>query len=269
MEPPLFIFGDIHGYFDKLVRHLRYAGLANSQAEWTGDDAHLWFMGDFTDRGPDGVGAIDFVMRLQENAARKGGFVGALLGNHDVAILTAKLYPTARTNGPVGTFYQDWLEFGGILSDLDRLETRHIDWLKNLPGMAVTHNRLLVHADAMFYLNYGETLPQANAELRALLHSDNTENWDALLGYAGQRFEFDERRAGGKLRAMQMLSCYGGRQIIHGHTIISTLSGEPLDRITRAYKYCEGLAIDVDGGMYKGGAGFVYEAPPLDDGRTG
>lgn len=263
MDAPLFIFGDIHGHYDKMIRHLRYAGLANSKAEWTGDDAHLWFTGDFTDRGPDGAGTIDYVMRLQEDAARKGGFVGALLGNHDVAILTAKLLPNGKSGGPVGTFYQDWVQYGGTISDLDRLEPLHVEWLRSLPGMAVTHNRLLVHADAMFYLNYGETLEQANAGLYELLHSDRTDDWDALLGYAGQRFEFDERKAGGEMRARQMMSYYGGKQIIHGHTIISTLNGEPLDRITRAYVYCNGLAVDVDGGMYKGGAGFVYEVPEL------
>ena len=71
-NPPLFIIGDIHGYLDKLVRHLRYAGLATGDGQWIGGDAQLWFMGDFTDRGPDGVGVIDLVMRLQQDAAQKG-----------------------------------------------------------------------------------------------------------------------------------------------------------------------------------------------------
>src|SRR4051812_865752 len=114
-EAPLFIIGDIHGYLDKLIRHLRYAGLANSSAQWTAGEAQLWFMGDFTDRGPNGVGVIDYVMRLQQDAANKGGYVGALLGNHDVAILAAKLFPNAPTNGPEGTFYRDWLAYGGTL----------------------------------------------------------------------------------------------------------------------------------------------------------
>lgn len=256
----LFVIGDIHGHLDKLIRHLRYAGLATSNAQWTGENAQLWFIGDFTDRGPDGVGVIDFVMRLQRDAANRGGHVGAILGNHDVCILAAKLFPNAPTNGLKGTFYSDWVANGGTISDLGKLESRHMDWLCNLPAMAVVQNRLLLHADAMLYLQYGDTLEQVNTATTELLHSRNTEKWDELLGFASERMAFDERKAGGVMRASQLLAYFGGRQIIHGHTPIYMLSGEPLGRITRAYHYCEGLAIDVDGGMYKGGAGFVYEA---------
>src|SRR5690349_1287958 len=111
-DSPLFVIGDIHGHLDKLIRHLRYAGLANSKAEWTGGKAQLWFMGDLTDRGPDGVGVIDFVMRLQQDAPDKGGSVGAIIGNHDVGLLTAKLFPDEPTSGPMGTFYGDWVKYG-------------------------------------------------------------------------------------------------------------------------------------------------------------
>lgn len=262
-ELPLFVVGDIHGHLDKLVRHLRYAGLANSRAEWTGGQAQLWFMGDFTDRGPDGAGVVDYVMRLQQDAANKGGYVGAVLGNHDVAIVTAKLFPRAPTSGPQGTFYGDWVDYGGTVSDLDKLQTHHIDWLRTLPAMAVVQERLLLHADAMFYLMYGETLDQVNQAMTYMAQSSDTEKMDQFLGFAAERFKFDERKAGGVMRASQMLAYFGGRQIIHGHTPIHTLNGEPIDRITRAYVYCEGLAVDVDGGIYRGGTGFVHEPPPL------
>lgn len=263
-EPPLFLIGDIHGHLENLIRHLRYAGLANSNAQWLGADAQLWFMGDFTDRGPDGVGVIDFVMRLQQNAARRGGHVGALLGNHDVGLVTAKLFPNAPSSGSKGTFYTDWVDYGGTVSDLQKLQPHHIEWLRNLPAMAVVQNRLLLHADAMFYLHYGDTRAKVNAATKELMYSTNTEGLDELLGFAGERFAFDERKAGAVMRASQLLAYFGGRQIIHGHTPIDKLSSEPIERITRAYTYCSGLAIDVDGGIYKGGAGFVYEAPPFD-----
>jgi hypothetical protein len=261
---PLFVIGDIHGHLDKMMRLLRYAGLATSQAEWLGGGAQLWFMGDFADRGPDGIGVIEYVMRLQENAAARGGHVGAILGNHDVGILTAKLFPNAPSRGAAGTFYGDWVANGGTVADLARLQPAHMDWLRRLPAMAIVNNRLLIHADALFYLNYGDTLDQVNATIAELLQSTATEHWDVFLGYAGERLKFDERQTGGVMRAAQMLAYFGGRQIIHGHTPIDMLNGEPLNRITRAYAYGNGLVIDTDGGIYKGGTGFVYEAPPLD-----
>lgn len=263
-ETPLFVIGDIHGHYDNLIRHLRYAGLANANAEWKGGNAQLWFTGDFTDRGPKGAEAIDYVMRLQKSAAEQGGYVGALLGNHDVSILTAKLFPRAPTSGPTGTFYGDWFEYGGTVSDLDKLTPAHMDWLRNLPSMAVVQNHLLLHADSMYYFHYGETLDEVNAATTTLLHSGDTERWDTLLGYSGERLMFDERQSGGVMRASQMLSTFGGKRIIHGHTTINQLSGESIERVTRPYVYSNGLVVAVDGGIYKGGPGFVYEVPPLE-----
>lgn len=43
---------------------MRAAGLTDAGAVWLGGNAELWFMGDFTDRGPDGFGAIDLILRL-------------------------------------------------------------------------------------------------------------------------------------------------------------------------------------------------------------
>ena len=259
----LFVIGDIHGHLEKMIRLLRFAGLANAQAQWLGGDAQLWFMGDFTDRGPDGIGVIDFVMRLQQDAAGKGGYVGALLGNHDVGIVSAHLFRDFKTEGPGGTFYSDWVKNGGLDSDLARLETRHIEWIQNLPAMALVADRLLVHADALFYLNYGETIEQVNAATTRALQNRSADGYDRLMTYAGERLAFSPKNAGGITRAQQFLTQFGGKQIIHGHTPIPTLTGDPLDRVTRADVYAGGLAVDVDGGIYKGGTGFVYEALPL------
>lgn len=256
-----FIIGDIHGHLDKLVRLLRFAGLANGQGEWLGGEAELWFMGDFTDRGPDGVGVIDFVMRLQQAAATKGGQVSALLGNHDVSLLSAYQFPHVRTSRPRENFYADWVYFGGIASDLTRLEPRHVEWLKQLPAMALVHDRLLIHADALYYLDYGDTLAQVNAATTRLLQSDDTEGWDQLLAHGGERFVFSRQQPDGSMRARQFLAQFGGAQIIHGHTPIPLLTNEPYDRVTGAYRYANGLVVDVDGGIYKGGGGFVYRVP--------
>lgn len=262
-DTPLFIIGDIHGHLEKLQRLLRYAGLSNADAQWLGKDAQLWFMGDFTDRGPDGIGVIDFVMRLQADAARQGGSVSALLGNHDAILLAAHFFPHTRTGGPGGTFYKDWLKNGGVGSDLARLNLHHIAWIKDLPAMALVQDKLLIHADALYYLNYGETIAQVNAATTQALRGENATAYDQLLSYGGERLVFSTRDPSGTARARQFLAQFGGKQIIHGHTPIPMLSGEPLERVTRAFVYADGLVVAVDGGIYKGGTGFVYEAAPL------
>ena len=80
---PTFVVGDVHGQRDVLVRLLRDAGLIDAHERWSGGDARLWLLGDLVDRGPDGIGAIDLVRRLQEEAS-----VGCLLGNHEVMLIS-------------------------------------------------------------------------------------------------------------------------------------------------------------------------------------
>lgn len=66
---PLFVVGDVHGYLDELFAALGEQGLIDADGNWAAGNARLWFLGDFTDRGPDGIGVIDLVMRLSAEAA--------------------------------------------------------------------------------------------------------------------------------------------------------------------------------------------------------
>ena len=75
--------GDVHGAFDKFVTILREAGLIDSRRRWTGGRAILVQTGDTTDRGPDSRKVIDLLRKLTDEAAKAGGRVHALLGNHE------------------------------------------------------------------------------------------------------------------------------------------------------------------------------------------
>ena len=92
------IIGDIHGHLGKLTRLLRSARLIDSDLRWSGHDTVLWFTGDFCDRGPNGVGVVELVMRLQDEALAHGGKIGALLGNHEAVLLAAKRFGDQTAN---------------------------------------------------------------------------------------------------------------------------------------------------------------------------
>lgn len=68
---PLYVVGDVHGYLDELVAALTEQGLIDAEGQWAAGHARLWFLGDFTDRGPDGIGVIDLVMRLSAEVGRR------------------------------------------------------------------------------------------------------------------------------------------------------------------------------------------------------
>ena len=157
---------------------------------------------------------------------------------------------------------------GGRASDLERLEDRHLRWLADRPAMALEGDRLLIHADSLLYCDYGLTLEQVNAAFRAILSCDVPQAWDRLLEQFGDRLAFMDPELGpsSSLRdpvAARFLQIFGGRQIVHGHTPIGSVMRVPHDTVTGPLVYAGGMCVNVDGGMYRGGPGFVYELPPL------
>src|SRR3954453_1244650 len=89
----LYVVGDVHGHLAQLTAALRDTGLVDDEGAWSAGDARLWFLGDLTDRGPDGIGVIDLIRRLQTQAAQAGGEVGCVIGNHDMLLYGARFVP--------------------------------------------------------------------------------------------------------------------------------------------------------------------------------
>lgn len=258
-----YVIGDIHGYCSRLQSLLRDAALIDDDDHWSGGDATLCFIGDYFDRGPDGVGVVDLIMRLEKEASAAGGRVYGLLGNHEVFILAAR-----RFQGKYDNFYSDWLTYGGQRDDMARLTDAHVAWLERCPAMLQLENRLLIHSDAMFYVNYGTTVETVNTTIANILQSDSPLEWARLSDAFIERFTFQNRsrigvKSGGTERARSLLLTFGGKQIIHGHTPIAVMTGKNPHTVNDALVYANKLVVDVDGGLYQGGPGFVYELPTL------
>lgn len=264
LTAPTYIVGDVHGYADRLADRLREAGLINDAGFWSGGQAALWFLGDFFDRGPDGIGALDLVMRLQREARAAGGQVSAVLGNHDITLLAAWRFGDKPISA-VGkrSFVSDWKRNGGQDSDLERFTSAHADWLMDLPAMAHVDDRLLVHADARLYCEYGDTVEAVNAAFAGVLASDDRDAWDRLLSQFSEHRGFMGMFGQGARRAAAFLHTFGGQQIVHGHTPLPTVTLATPERIHAPHIYADSLCVNADPGMYLGGPGFVYALPPL------
>jgi hypothetical protein len=256
LNNPVYIIGDVHGEYTKLVSLLRSAGLIDESLSWSGGDSHLWLMGDLMDRGPSGLKCLNLVMRLQSQALEAGGQVQTLLGNHEVMFLAAYESGSDQTRS---AFVQAWLRNGGILEDMRHINRKQILWLRRLPAMALVEDRLLIHADANLYTQYGRTIDAVNEHIATILQSDESRAWKALLDAFTERMSFFDLHHNGTSRAEQMLGIFGGRQIVHGHTPIHYMEPDlrPQD-IREPLSYARNLCINVDGGMYSGGTGFVY-----------
>jgi hypothetical protein len=79
--------GDLHGDYKAWTDISRAAGLVDQRGRWAGGKTVLVQMGDIADRGPDSLKIIRNLMALQREAARKGGKVVIVLGNHEAMMV--------------------------------------------------------------------------------------------------------------------------------------------------------------------------------------
>ncbi|MEU1496463.1 metallophosphoesterase [Streptomyces sp. NPDC005732] len=267
---PLYVVGDVHGYLDQLIAALQEQGLLDAAGTWSAGTARLWFLGDFTDRGPDGIGVIDLVMRLSAEAAAVGGYCKALMGNHELLLLGARRFGDTPVNSGAGTatFQAAWLLNGGQKTDMDRLQDHHLQWMARLDAMEEVDGHLLVHSDTTAYLDYGDSIEAVNDTIReTLTRNDADECWD-LFRKLTRRFAF--RDDGGAEAVLSLLDTYGGTRIVHGHSPIPYLLGEvgseegedsPSPVVEEPHLYADGLAIAMDGGVTMAGKLLVRQLP--------
>lgn len=232
-----------------LVELLRESGLVDRDERWCGGDARVWLVGDLTDRGPDGIGAIELVRRLEQES---GGAVGCLLGNHEVLLLSVVRFRGEETSIPGESFHELWRRNGGVESDLRGLTPEHVSWIAARPPLALEGETLLLHADTPAYLALGRSIDAVTRATRAVLAVGSASEVDDLLGIVSDRMRLDEPEA---VRAL--LDAYGGARIVHGHTPIASLLGVDPQDVTAPLRYGDGLVTNVDHCLFAGGSGFV------------
>jgi hypothetical protein len=76
--------GDLHGDLEATRRALRLAGAIDDKDAWVGGKLVVVQTGDAIDRGDDDRKILDLVERLKADAAKAGGEVVALVGNHEI-----------------------------------------------------------------------------------------------------------------------------------------------------------------------------------------
>ncbi|HWG25500.1 metallophosphoesterase [Actinospica sp.] len=267
VDQSAYAVGDVHGCLTPLRDALGRAGFIDGDGRWIAGEASLWFLGDLTDRGPDGVGVVDLVMRLQRQAAEAGGEVGCLLGNHELMLLAAHLPEGSTRYSPQAEemahqmFRERWMGNGGKEADSARLTDEHLAWIAALPAMALLGDHLLMHADTLGYRNYGGSVDEVNAAVADILTGPvDLEQIDELTHMMTKRFAFasDDGEA-----ACSFLADFGGRQVVHGHSPVPLLLGKDPHEVTGPLVYASGYAANFDTGTFLGGPCFVAPLPTV------
>jgi hypothetical protein len=144
------IIGDIHGHADKLEALLRTLGYSRTAGAWRHPERQAVFVGDFVDRGPAQLRAIDTARRMVD-----AGVALAVMGNHE---LNAIAWHTPDTRLP-GSYLRthDSPEWGEknrkqhalFLAEVDGKPALHaeiIDWFLTLPLWLDLPDVQVVHA---------------------------------------------------------------------------------------------------------------------------
>ena len=82
--PRIVAIGDLHGDLPATRRALKLAGAIDDEDHWIGGALVLVQTGDQMDRGDGEQAILDLFVRLTEEAARAGGAVHVLNGNHEL-----------------------------------------------------------------------------------------------------------------------------------------------------------------------------------------
>ena len=260
-EQRTYVVGDVHGHRAELEGALRASELLDDDANWAGGTSHLWFLGDFVDRGPDGIGVIDLVMRLSSQAEEAGGLVDSLLGNHEILLLGMHRFGDTDVPSDFGprSFARSWEINGGQASDQEALTEEHLEWLVGRPVLSIVDDHLLMHSDTVEYLQWGETVEQINDCVRELLRSDDLAEWWECWRRMTTRYSF--RGPEGPEVAEQLLSILGGKQIVHGHSVIADQLEILPAQVEAPYEYAGGKVLGIDGGLFVGGPCLVVPLP--------
>jgi hypothetical protein len=260
-ERRTYVIGDVHGHRAELEGALRRAGLIDESGSWAGGGDHLWFLGDFVDRGPDGVGVIDLVMRLAAEASSAGGLVDSLLGNHEILLMGMHRFGDTDVPSDFGprSFARSWEINGGMVSDQEALTPSHLEWLGSRPVVAVVDGHLLMHSDTIEYLQWGSSVEEINAAVGEVLKSDDLGEWWECWRRMTTRYSF--RGPEGADVADQLLEILGGKQVVHGHSVIADQLGILPAQVEAPYEYAGGKVLGVDGGLFVGGPCLVVQLP--------
>jgi hypothetical protein len=87
----IFAISDIHGEYNYMIDILKKGGVIDEHDNWIFGDGHLVINGDIVDRGDAVTECLWFVHSLEREAARAGGKVHFLLGNHELMVIQGDL----------------------------------------------------------------------------------------------------------------------------------------------------------------------------------
>jgi Calcineurin-like phosphoesterase len=227
----LFVIADTHGEYEIAVELLRKHGIIDQQLRWRFGRGHLVILGDVLDRGTNQIEILWLLYELEAQAAKAGGGVHLVLGNHEVMVLTGDL----RYLNP--KYVQTAQALGaGSYSELLGGQTLLGQWLRSKPAVLKIGKLLCMHGGiSQALMERRPSLDLINTTVRQALTAvpgDQTDPAlrDLILGRLGPlwyRGYFAEQKDFPLITLEQLDRIqhhFGVNRILVGHTIVPTVT---------------------------------------------
>lgn len=167
----VFAIGDAHSDYVRLSRAMRSAGLIDSGDHWVAGKAVLVTTGDMIDKGPRALDVLRLLINVRAEAARAGGRVLILAGNHEAEFL-------ADPDAPKGREFADQLRAGGVSpADVGKCKGETGTFLCSLAFGARVNDWFFSHAGN----TGGRTMAELRRDLQAGFDRDGYDS-EQLIG---------------------------------------------------------------------------------------
>lgn len=116
--PRLVAIGDLHGDLAKSKEALRLAGLIDAADRYIGGSATVVQVGDVLDRGGDELKILYFLEKLKREAARHGGAIITMNGNHEIMNVEGDFRFATKSGVEEFRVWWEWFGIGNKMKSL-------------------------------------------------------------------------------------------------------------------------------------------------------
>ena len=227
----VFVMSDPHGRLDCVISLLQGNGVIDKNYNWSFGSNHLMVIGDIFDRGKDVPQIFWLFYKLEDEAAKAGGTVSFLLGNHEPLVLANDLrYTKDKYKVLAQILNMDYPKLFGSDTELGK-------WLGTRNTMQTIGSDLYVHAGlGKNFYDRNLSIPTVNEEMSKALFMNKKERRALspltafLYGNDGPIWYRGLVRTDAKYHPMaqdslqMVMERYQAKHIIVGHTIFKDIS---------------------------------------------
>ncbi|KAL2320132.1 hypothetical protein Fmac_029101 [Flemingia macrophylla] len=134
-QPPLLVaIGDLHGDLQKSKEALHLAGLIDAADRYVGGSTTVVQVGDVLDRGGDELKILYFLEKLKREAARSGGAILTMNGNHEIMNVEGNFICATEQGVEEFRVWYEWFRIGNEMKSLCNGLEKPWDPMEGLPS---------------------------------------------------------------------------------------------------------------------------------------